>query len=50
MKHILQCTKCNNYTMKEKCDCGGKAVTIVPAKYSPQDKYAEYRRKAKGLI
>ena len=50
MKHILKCTKCNTYTMKEKCDCGSKAVTIVPAKYSPQDKYAEYRRKAKGLI
>jgi len=36
--------------MKEKCGCGGKAVPVVPPKYSPQDRYAEYRRKAKGLI
>ncbi|MBW2973055.1 hypothetical protein KY346_01530 [Candidatus Woesearchaeota archaeon] len=50
IKHILKCNKCEAYTMKESCKCGGKATTIVPAKYSPQDKYAEYRRKAKGLI
>lgn len=50
MKHILKCIKCGDYTLKENCACGGKAVTIVPAKYSPQDKYAEYRRKAKGYL
>ena len=35
------------YTMKEKCSCGGDAVTTRPAKYSPDDKYGSYRRKAK---
>ncbi len=47
MKHILKCTKCDNYTMSESCECGGKAVTPKPPKYSPEDKYAEYRRKVK---
>ncbi len=47
MKHILKCGKCSNYTMKEQCSCGGNAVTVKPAKYSPEDKYADYRRKAK---
>lgn len=47
MKHILKCGKCGAYTLKEKCSCGGKAVTSKPAKYSPEDKYASYRRTAK---
>lgn len=33
--------------MKEHCDCGEKTVSCKPPKYSPEDKYAEYRRKAK---
>ena len=48
MKHILKCTKCNKYTISEKCpDCNIIAVNPKPAKYSPQDKYAKYRRIAK---
>jgi H/ACA ribonucleoprotein complex subunit 3 len=47
MKHILKCTGCGKYTMKEQCSCGGKAVTPKPPKYSPDDKYADYRRQAK---
>ena len=47
MKHILKCQECSTYTLKEKCKCGGKAVTVKPPKYSPEDKYAGYRRKAK---
>lgn len=47
MKKILKCQKCKEYTLKEKCACGGTAITIKPPKYSPKDKYAEYRRKAK---
>jgi len=45
MKHILKCPKCGKYTLKEFC-CE-KAITPAPAKYSPEDKYADYRRKAK---
>lgn len=33
--------------MKELCKCGGAAVTARPPKYSPDDAYAGYRRKAK---
>mgnify|MGYP001273715630 FL=1 len=44
--------------MKGKCpDCKGKAVNIIPAKFSPEDKYGKYRRagkqkdlKDKGLL
>ncbi|MFH1440338.1 MAG: RNA-protein complex protein Nop10 [Candidatus Woesearchaeota archaeon] len=47
MKHILKCNKCSKYTMKEKCECGGKAVEAKPPKYSPEDKYGKYRREVK---
>lgn len=33
--------------MKEDCDCGGKAVSVRPAKFSLEDPYGQYRRKAK---
>ena len=47
MKHILKCPSCGNYTMKEDCGCGGRAVTVIPPKYRVEDKYAKYRRKVK---
>lgn len=47
MKHILKCPDCGAYTLKEGCKCGGKASTTKPPKYSPDDKYANYRRTAK---
>jgi len=47
MKHILKCPGCGKYTMKEKCSCGGTAITPRPPKYSPDDKYADYRRQTK---
>lgn len=48
MKHILKCEKCGQYTMRDICPkCGGKAVNPKPAKYSPNDAYGSYRRKAK---
>ncbi len=47
MRHIFKCEKCSAYTMSEKCKCGGKALTTKPAKYSPDDRYKAYRRKAK---
>ena len=50
MKHILQCAKCKKYTMKELCTCGGKAVSPKPARYSPIDRFGEYRRKAKRIL
>lgn len=47
MYHILKCFACGKFTMNELCVCGEKALTVRPPKYSPQDKYADYRRKAK---
>ena len=47
MRHILKCVECGTYTMKEECKCGGKAIMVKPPKYSPEDKYASYRREAK---
>ncbi len=47
MKKILKCIKCGKYTMKEICSCGEKTISPKPAKYSPEDKFGEYRRLAK---
>jgi len=48
-RHIFKCEKCGAYTMNEICSCGGKALTTRPPKYSPEDKFAKYRRRAKEL-
>jgi rRNA maturation protein Nop10 len=44
---IKHCPACNKYTMKDACDCTLQAIPVFPQRYSPQDKYASYRRKAK---
>jgi H/ACA ribonucleoprotein complex subunit 3 len=37
--------------MQEKCPaCGGEAANPKPPKYSPEDQYGDYRRKAKKDI
>lgn len=47
-RHILKCPECGKYTMKDECDkCKVNTVQIKPAKFSPEDPYGEYRRKAK---
>ena len=39
-----------SYAMKEKCSkCGSQAINPKPPKFSPEDKFGEYRRKAKKL-
>jgi len=47
MFHILKCSKCKSYGLGPKCDCGGSRSKPKPPKYSPEDKYADYRRKYK---
>lgn len=47
MKHILKCNKCGSYGLKEDCPCGDKRIAPKPMKYTSEDKYASYRRKAK---
>lgn len=49
MEHILKC-KCGQYTMQNQCPkCGSPAENPRPPKWSPEDKYGEYRRKAKEV-
>ncbi len=50
MKHILKCTACGSYTLRETCACGSKAAVPKPAKFSPEDHYGSYRRQAKQEI
>jgi H/ACA ribonucleoprotein complex subunit 3 len=45
--HILKCSKCGSYSLKESCLGGGTRVSPKPPKRSPEDKYAAYRRKYK---
>lgn len=58
MKHLFICNSCKDYTLKELCPkCKQKTSMPKPPKYSPEDKYAKYRRvttleerKKSGLI
>ncbi|MEM2942947.1 MAG: RNA-protein complex protein Nop10 [Candidatus Bathyarchaeia archaeon] len=41
---IRRCPRCRNYTLKDICpNCDVETETPIPAKFSPQDKYARYR-------
>ncbi|MBU7023167.1 MAG: RNA-protein complex protein Nop10 [Theionarchaea archaeon] len=44
---LKKCTVCGRYTLKDMCACGGRADTVKPPRFSPEDKYGEYRRKLK---
>lgn len=47
-EHILKCPKCSTYTMEPLCPkCNEKTFSPKPPKYSPEDAYGDYRRKAK---
>jgi rRNA maturation protein Nop10 len=46
----MKCPKCSKYTMEDKCsECNIATINPKPAKFSNEDKYGSYRRKAKGL-
>ncbi len=47
---ILRCEKCYSYGLSKTCSCGGQRVLPHPPKYSPEDKYAKYRRMAKDEL
>jgi len=48
MKHILKCIKCGKYTLKSTCDeCHSLTLPPKPPKFSPEDKYGDYRREEK---
>jgi H/ACA ribonucleoprotein complex subunit 3 len=49
MTRLFKCIDCDTYTLDEKkCPaCGAGVRDPRPPKYSPEDKYGEYRRRAK---
>jgi H/ACA ribonucleoprotein complex subunit 3 len=50
MRSILRkCEVCGKYTLKALCSCGNKTKIPQPPRYSPQDRYGEYRRKLKNI-
>ena len=51
MTHLYKCPECDEYTLNERAcpRCGSTVTDPKPPKYSPQDKYGEYRRRAKRL-
>ncbi|MDI9619900.1 MAG: RNA-protein complex protein Nop10 [Candidatus Nezhaarchaeota archaeon] len=46
---LMRCASCKRYTLqREKCPhCGGAVKSPHPPRYSPHDKYAMYRLKAR---
>jgi len=47
MMRMRKCSGCNLYTFKEKCPkCGAKTVSPQPPRFSPEDRFGKYRRKA----
>ncbi len=50
MKKIFKCPECGSYTLSDRCeDCGVKTINPKPPKYSPEDRYSEYRKKQKKI-
>jgi H/ACA ribonucleoprotein complex subunit 3 len=48
---LRKCKNCAEYTLMETCPkCGGATLMPMPAKYSPEDRYGEYRRRLKKEI
>lgn len=43
---MRKCPECGSYSLKDECGCGSATATPLPAKYSPDDRYGEYRRKS----
>ncbi|MCX6693817.1 MAG: RNA-protein complex protein Nop10 [Methanomicrobiales archaeon] len=42
---IRRCPVDQTYSLQERCPgCGSVTMTAHPARYSPQDRYGEYRR------
>jgi len=47
--HIRRCDKDRTYTIKSQCPvCGDATRTAHPPRFSPEDKFGEYRRKVKN--
>ncbi|MBN2478269.1 ribosome biogenesis protein [Candidatus Micrarchaeota archaeon] len=49
MKKIFRCLVCGVYTLNS-LHCGSKTKSVHPPPFNPNDAYAYYRRKMKGLL
>lgn len=50
MKTLLRkCKVCDKYTIKDICSCGNKTIVPIPPRFSPQDRFGEYRRRLKKI-
>lgn len=49
MKRMRKCSLCGEYTLLGE-HCGSQTLSPHPPKYNPNDRYALYRRKEKGMI
>jgi len=51
MKKIKKCPSCEEYTLGNHCnECGGKTINPKPPRYSPEDRFGEYRRRQKECL
>jgi H/ACA ribonucleoprotein complex subunit 3 len=49
--HIRRCPADRTYTLSYVCPaCGGETGPAHPARFSPEDRYGEYRRRARGWM
>ncbi len=45
---LRRCQKCEEYTLEDPCPrCGCATDRAGPARYSPEDRYGQYRRALK---
>ena len=45
------CKNCGVYTLDKTCEvCKNKTISPEPPRFSPQDRYGEYRRKLKKSL
>jgi H/ACA ribonucleoprotein complex subunit 3 len=43
---LRRCPSCQEYTLGAKCPrCGAQVEVPLPPRYSPDDRYGEYRRR-----
>jgi H/ACA ribonucleoprotein complex subunit 3 len=50
MSYLFYCKNCEKYTLDRNCDnCGENTISRNPPRFSPQDRFGEYRRKLKKL-
>jgi len=50
MQKIKKCLSCEEYTLQESCrKCGERTVNPKPPRYSPEDRFGEYRRRQKEI-